>query len=280
LGKNKKKKCKICGSAIVLLSGKGTGYYGCYNAKRKTCSNTLLVPRKRIEETIVNDLRNKILTTKNLEYIFKNVEKLAMEGLNTIPDEIRKKKAALEKLKHDLQNYLNFVRIGNFSRAVSEAIKETEQKTDELQTEVSSLTYQKENSFKAPPKEWINYRLEKLTETLNKNTVFSSLALKELLGPIELEPIFYKKTDFYNLFEGKERNFKPYYIAHTKIQTLALLDDKHKGSNWLQWRRKKDSIGLFSLTPLSPMILLKCRRETILKIVRGATFRYAEMRAV
>ncbi|MDP8264709.1 MAG: hypothetical protein P9M12_04425, partial [Candidatus Aceula lacicola] len=87
-------------------------------------------------------------------------------------------------------------------------------------------------------------------------------------------------TDFYNLFEGKERNFKPYYIAHTKIQTLALLDDKHKGSNWLQWRRKKDSIGLFSLTPLSPMILLKCRRETILKIVRGATFRYAEMRAV
>ncbi len=27
---------------------------------------------------------------------------------------------------------------------------------------------------------------------------------------------------------------KPYYIAHSKIQTLAFLDDGTKGSNWLQ----------------------------------------------
>ncbi|MCK5590982.1 MAG: recombinase family protein, partial [Candidatus Pacebacteria bacterium] len=31
-------KCKVCGSAIVLISGKGSGYYGCYNARRKTCT--------------------------------------------------------------------------------------------------------------------------------------------------------------------------------------------------------------------------------------------------
>jgi len=29
-----------------------------------------------------------------------------------------------------------------------------------------------------------------------------------------------------------EKKFKPYYVAHTKIRTLALLDDKYKGSNW------------------------------------------------
>ncbi|MCK4786551.1 MAG: hypothetical protein KAV87_22520, partial [Desulfobacteraceae bacterium] len=34
------------------------------------------------------------------------------------------------------------------------------------------------------------------------------------------------------LFE-RWTEFKPYYVAHTKIQTLALLDDKYKGSNWL-----------------------------------------------
>jgi len=37
---------------------------------------------------------------------------------------------------------------------------------------------------------------------------------------------------------GKDSGFKPYYVAHTKIQTLALLDEKHKGSNWYQWRRR------------------------------------------
>ncbi|MHB1275710.1 MAG: recombinase family protein, partial [Candidatus Humimicrobiaceae bacterium] len=39
-----------------------------------------------------------------------------------------------------------------------------------------------------------------------------------------------------------EIKFKPYYIAHTKIQTLALLDDQYNSSNWLHWRRRRDSV--------------------------------------
>ena len=47
-------------------------------------------------------------------------------------------------------------------------------------------------------------------------------------------------------FGGEARNddgktqFNPYYLTHTKIQTLALLDEKHKGSNWYVWRRGRD----------------------------------------
>ena len=100
-------------------------------------------------------------------------------------------------------------------------------------------------------------------ETLGKNTVSSARALKEVLGPIKLEPIMDKGKDFYGIMElgmdsrfhpsgtsrgndsiGSENDnvrFKPYYVAHTKIQTLALLDDRHKGSNWYHWRRSKDS---------------------------------------
>jgi hypothetical protein len=52
-------KCKTCGGAIVLISGKGTGYYGYYNARRKTCSNALAIPRKRVEEAIINELKQK-----------------------------------------------------------------------------------------------------------------------------------------------------------------------------------------------------------------------------
>ena len=67
------------------------------------------------------------------------------------------------------------------------------------------------------------------------------MALKELMGNIVLEPVLTKEADLYQLFEGNENNFKPYYVAHTKIRTLALLDDEHKGSNWYQWRRGRDS---------------------------------------
>ena len=234
-------KCNSCGGAIVLLSGKGGGYYGCYNSKRKTCNNSLLIPRKRIEESIINELKTKILTADNLEYVYKNVEKLAAEGFNEVPELVKKKKAQYEKIQQEIQNYLNFIRVGNLSKAVSGALTDAEKRNEELKQEVESLEFQKENSFKTPPKEWINYRLENLRETLNKNTVSSSMALKELLAPINLEPVLTKEKDFYQLFSGDERNFKPYYVAHTKIQTLALLDEEHKGSNWLHWRRREGS---------------------------------------
>jgi site-specific DNA recombinase len=232
--------CNTCGGAIVLISGKGTGYYGCYNAKRKTCNNTLTIPRKRIEEIIITELKEKILTAENLEYVYKNVEKIAAEGFSEVPEQVKKKKAQYEKIQQEIQNYLNFIKLGNLSRAVSDALTEAEKKNEELKLEVESLEYQKENNFKAPPKEWINYRLEDLRETLNKNTVSSALALKELLAPIKLEPILTKESDLYRLFEGEERNFEPYYVAHTKIRTLALLNDEKKGSNWYQIRRGWD----------------------------------------
>ena len=234
-------KCNSCGGAIVLLSGKGGGYYGCYNSRRKTCNNSLLIPRKRIEEIVINELKERILTADNIEYVYKNVEKLAAEGFNEVPELVKKKKAQYEKIQQEIQNYLNFIRVGNLSKAVSAALTEAEKKNEELKQEVESLEFQKENSFKAPPKEWINYRLERLNETLNKDTVCSSSALKELLSPISLEPVLTKEADLYRLFEGEEKNFRPYYGAHTKIRALALLDEEHKGSNWCHWRRVEDS---------------------------------------
>ena len=238
-------KCNTCGGAIVLVSGKGNGYYGCYNSKRKTCGNSLLIPRKRIEEIVIKDLTEKILTVENLEYVYKNVEKLAGEGFNEVPELVKKKKAQYEKIQQEIQNYLNFIRTGNLSKAVSEALTEAEKRNEELKHEMDSLEFQKENSFKAPAKEWINHRLENLRETLNKNTVSSSLALKELLTPINLEPVLTKENDLYQLFSGEEKNFKPYYVAHTKIHTLALLDEAHQGANWYQWRCSCDEIRTF-----------------------------------
>lgn len=180
----------------MLISGKGTGYYGCYNARRKTCDNILYIPRKRIEDIIINELKEKILTPENIEYVYKKVEKLAAEGFNEVPELVKKKRAQYDKIQQEIQNYLNFIKMGNLSKAVSEALTDAEKRNEELKQEVDSLEFQKENSFKAPPKEWINHRLENLRETLNKNTVSSATALKELLGSITLEPILEENNDF------------------------------------------------------------------------------------
>ena len=260
-------RCQCCGGAIILMSGKGNGYYGCFNSRRKTCNNSLLVPRKRVEKAIIGDLKEKILTLENIRYVYERVEKLVPSGMNEVPDLIKKKKSQNERALQEVHNYLNYIKMGNFSKAVSEALKDAETRSRNLTEEVKSLEFQRQNTFKTPPKEWIKDRLENLHETLDKKTCSSALALKDLLGTIQLEPISEENEDFYRLIEGfgiasspplaDPRNdgvgqtkvcptpkenmpFKPYYVAHTKIQTLALLDDRYKGANWSQWWRWRD----------------------------------------
>lgn len=236
-------KCQSCGGTILLVSGQGSGYYGCYNATRKTCDNTLKVPRKRVEEIIISDLQKKVLTADNLNYVYKNVEKLVNAGMNEVPDKIKSKRGQDEKIKSEIENYLNYIKIGNFSSAVSTALKDAEAKHEDLRQELESLEFQKQNTFKAPPREWVDHRLQKLRETLNKKTTSVALLLKRLLGVIWLEPVSEPGEDWYGIANAPSplpsphrgegiSGFKPYYVAHTKAQTLVLLD---KGANWERW---------------------------------------------
>lgn len=231
-------RCQCCGGSVVQVSGKGSGYYGCFNARRKTCNNTLYVSRKLVEKCIIAELQNQLSNAANLFYVYKNVEKLAAKELNQVPEQITKRKSQFDKLALEIQNYLNFVKMGNFSKAVSDALKEAESKSGILKEEIESLKFQKENTFKAPPKEWVQWRLEKLHETLSNNTTASAIALKNLLGEIKLEPVSKDQSDFFHIVETGEKLFRPYYIAHMGIQPIELLDERYKGANWLQWRRK------------------------------------------
>lgn len=192
----------------LKLNRKDSGYYGYYNSSRRTCQNKPLVARGRVEKVITSDLKERILTRENMEYVYKKVERLVAKGLNEVPGLARKKKQQYEKLTSEIMTYLNFVKIGNFSKALSEALKEAERRSDDLKEEIKSLELQKENSFQSPAKEWIDHRLERLHETLSKNTVSSTLALKEVRGTIHLEPISDEKSDFYYIISNGEKKFK------------------------------------------------------------------------
>lgn len=113
--------CKCCGGAIVQVCGKGGGYYGCHQAKRKTCTNKLTIPRKRLEELLLADIRDKLCTSENLKYVYENVEKEIAKTLGQVPEELKQKRHLHDKIQAELQNLLNFVKAGNFSKVVSES---------------------------------------------------------------------------------------------------------------------------------------------------------------
>ena len=71
------------------------------------------------------------------------------------------KKETVEKILSEIQNYLNYIKVGNFSKAVSDALKDAEKRIDTLKQEIKLLEFQRLNTFKSPPKEWINHRLNR-----------------------------------------------------------------------------------------------------------------------
>ncbi len=225
--------CKCCGGAIVQVCGKGGGYYGCHQAKRKICSNKLTIPRKRLEELLLAEIRDKLCTAENLKYIYENVEKEIAKTLGQVPEELKQKRHLHDKMQAELQNLLNFVKAGNFSKVVSEALTDAENRSDKLKSEMQALEFQRSNTFKTPPKEWIDFRLENLFDTLNKNTKASALALKDLLGTIELEPVPGECV----VECGQLIQNRAYYLAHSNIETLALLEEG-KGTNWSLLRKR------------------------------------------
>ena len=226
-------KCKCCGGAMVQISGKSGGYYGCYNYKRKTCTNKLIIPRKKVEQYILQALKEKLLTAENLKYIFENIEREVAKSLNEVPEELKQKKHQYEKVQAELQNLLTFIKVGNFSKVVSEALADAEGRGEKLKEEMQGLELQRKTAFKSPPKEWIEHRLEAFYETLNKNTKTSALALKDLLGSIEMEAVAGECA----VANGQLIQNRSYYIAHCNIDSFSLLESGN-GSNSLQWRRE------------------------------------------
>ena len=52
------------------------------------------------------------------------------------------------------------------------------------------------------------------------------------LGTVTLEPIMEKEEDPYRGLDDSEGAFKPYYVAHSKLDTLALLADAVLGPGY------------------------------------------------
>ncbi len=133
-----------------------------------------------------------------------------------------------------LANFIDFVGEGRGSKALAKALTEAERKVDELQSELEGLRQIQKRMFQAPPIEWITVRISQLSDLLEQNTTQSALTLREVLGPITLEP------DYPDIG-------KPYYVAHSSLDALAIMNLPSKQDNWdkgstvLRWWARKDS---------------------------------------
>ena len=93
--------------------------------------------------------------------------------------------------------------------------------------------------FQAPSIEWIENRISEFEELLQLNTSESAIALRKLLGPMKLEAQYPDVG-------------KPYYVAHSSINALAITEplsnseNLDNGSNSFQWWARSQRVRTFS----------------------------------
>jgi hypothetical protein len=94
--------------------------------------------------------------------------------------------------------------------------------------------------------EWIEERLSRVQEVLERQTEQSALLLRDVLGRIRFEP-------------RKGNVGRPYYLAETSIDCIALLETPpgaeapDGGSNSLRQWRRRESNPRPQLNPAEPL---------------------------
>ena len=223
--------CGACGGSIVLVSGKGSGYYGCHNAKRKTCDNKLLTSRKKLESFFMAALYEKVLKPDHLQMIYKKIAAEIQKQSAHIPEEIRLKKMELEKTETRIHRFVEFIASAKATASIATALEEAEGRAETLKTELGCLESCKKDVFEPPPREWLAHKIDNIQGVLEQKTEKSALLLRKLTGKITLTP----KTPEVG---------RPYYHAKSRLKSFALLGQA-EGSIWLKWRRRREFVKYY-----------------------------------
>jgi len=170
------------------VSGKGSGYYGCLNASRRSCENKVLIARKRLEDKFVAALNESVLKPEVLAVVYERTAKKIKDHFAHVPEELRLKKIELNRAETRVHNFIEFIASGRATPALADALAQAEVDVKSLRTDVASMEAAQDHAFTPPPEAWIAGRVRELNQLLVQRTEASALALRRLTGPVTLTP--------------------------------------------------------------------------------------------
>lgn len=203
-------RCSCCNGSIMLVGGKKGGYYGCGAAQRKACSNKVIVQRRIAERRVVEAIQRQLTRAVDVQEVFHAVESETKKLAANSHGDLKLKRAALDQERRKLNNFVEFIARGQGSNSVAAALQATESRVDNLVAEVAAVERARDQEFRAPPLVWVEERLKELQLVFAKNPTQAALAIRDVVGPIALEPVY---PDIGH----------PYYVAHTWIGIVDLL---------------------------------------------------------
>ena len=181
-------KCPDCEGVVVLVSGKGQGYYGCYSAHRQgSCCNKILIPKNKVEGGFLKAIKGLILADDSvIKYALGRYRELLREYQKGAPDKQRELEKEADKLGVELQNLVNLVAQGNIgdSKSISEAINNREGKKSKINQQLKSLSKSSNKEILITPKMLQQSFSEFIDQLQNEKIPPSGLLNNLLAGPV------------------------------------------------------------------------------------------------
>ena len=133
-------KCGLCGSNIVLISGRGgAGWakYGCpLHQNRGMCANELVVRRDRIEQELISGLQREVLREDVAAFALEEFKRQLRARLEDTRSHLATMRNKREKLKTEIANLARAIAEGHRSTALLEELGKRERELDSISEEL------------------------------------------------------------------------------------------------------------------------------------------------
>jgi site-specific DNA recombinase len=216
-------KCSECGGSITLVSGRGRNgadRYGCslhHQRGETVCTNSLLVRRDELEESLLRGLSESVLRTEVIDYAVEKMQETLGAEFAGIDAELARLRARKAQLQAELKGLVDAIAAGVSPQSVSAGITERE---NELRAITDRLLEPGPGSLRTKLDDLRTFavsRLAKIRELLAhpESVEAAHEALAESVGKLTLE--------------ATTENGKRTYLAHGKVDFFGEVEMAHSG---------------------------------------------------
>jgi DNA invertase Pin-like site-specific DNA recombinase len=133
-------KCGICGSKMVVVSGRGQSgrsRYGCpLKHARGICENSLHIRQDRLESEVIEGLQREVLREDVARYALSEFRRQLEERLESTRSQLTVLREERDRLKGEIGNLATVIAAGRHSPALLAELEKRERRLDEISDEL------------------------------------------------------------------------------------------------------------------------------------------------